>query len=336
MPMIASDARIEAVDPFLRESGRWVSQNRVSTACTSAPRRSRRASRGRGRKRHHTTRFRPALAPLDTMRGRASALKKSAKNQPKGLEHGYLLSVEVGWATDGYPNDRSYLESCLSPSPPKATWLHGLKARPLTSCGTALESHQTSRRRHFRPYRIANAREKFSVRHQCGGRGRHPRSVRSATQSGQLLVIAILLALIVGAVISPCVHRLHSSKYPSFDQVVFNVTCCAAFQCATLAPGEVVRLSFRPSKLLPGASFLLVRASHPIMRTRIPRAMLEAATKNRHDVAQTSWAEFGSLIIELRRSFRALEGLEYGLADPVPDDSARRTPRPIVRVELRP
>ena len=59
------------------------------------------------------------------------------------------------------------------------------------------------------------------------------RSVRDTI--GQLLVIAILLALIVGAVIFARAYiDSHSSSTPASTKSSFNVTCCAAFNAADL------------------------------------------------------------------------------------------------------
>jgi len=69
-------------------------------------------------------------------------------------------------------------------------------------------------------------------------------NVRSATQSAQLLVIAILLALIVGAVIFARAYIDSTARVPSFDQVVLQCHLLCGIQCRRpLAPWQVVRLS---------------------------------------------------------------------------------------------
>jgi hypothetical protein len=78
------------------------------------------------------------------------------------------------------------------------------------------------------------------------------RSVRDSV--GQLIVIAILIALIVGAVILARQYiDSHNNSDATTTKATFNFSCCTAFNAAALYhPGEVVRLSWTPVEALPG------------------------------------------------------------------------------------
>ena len=71
---------------------------------------------------------------------------------------------------------------------------------------------------------------------------------------GQLLVIAILIALIVGAVILARDYiDSHKASDANSNIATFNFSCCTAFNVDALYhPGEVVRLSWTPVEALPG------------------------------------------------------------------------------------
>jgi hypothetical protein len=78
------------------------------------------------------------------------------------------------------------------------------------------------------------------------------RSVRDSI--GQLIVIAILIALIVGAVILARQYiDSHNANDAESTKATFNFSCCTAFNTAAVYhPGEVVRLSWTPVEALPG------------------------------------------------------------------------------------
>jgi hypothetical protein len=78
------------------------------------------------------------------------------------------------------------------------------------------------------------------------------RSVRETI--GQLLIIALLIALIVGAVIYARRYiDAHNASDADSTKATFNFSCCTAFNTQALYhPGEVVRLSWTPVEALPG------------------------------------------------------------------------------------
>lgn len=73
---------------------------------------------------------------------------------------------------------------------------------------------------------------------------------------GQLVVIAVLIAILIGAVIllRQYVHN-HNSSAPISTRATYSFSCCAAFDPATIYhPGEVVRLAWTPIEAAPGTN----------------------------------------------------------------------------------
>jgi hypothetical protein len=72
---------------------------------------------------------------------------------------------------------------------------------------------------------------------------------------GQLVVIAILIAILIGAVILLRDYvDSHKSSAPAPAKTAFSFQCCTGFNAnAVYRPGEIVRLSWTPVQASPGA-----------------------------------------------------------------------------------
>src|ERR1035438_8804686 len=193
--------------------------------------------------------FADASATPAVMRGRASALKKSARANRRDLNMDISFPSKWFGRRMDIRTTAPYLESCLShllAEGDLATWS---KCTTTYSCGTALESHQLRCREApstiLHP-RLGPTKSSLDTTYRGLMDGTPKRSVGDTI--GQLVVIAILIGILIGAVVLLRDYvDSHNSGTPTSTRATFSFNCCTGFNPnAVYRPGEIVHLSWTP------------------------------------------------------------------------------------------